>query len=158
MMRSIAVLLLTFVAGMTSSLAQEADTKAVVEIKGMLEKHDKAFNEQNLAAIMETFAPGPKTVVLGTGPGERWVGKEEIDAAYKEMFKDFDPGSMTATCTWKVGDVMGNLAWLMAMCQLTDYLKNVKREYGLNISAVLEKMDGKWYFRAMHFSNLTGGQ
>lgn len=149
------LLLLTFA---VPSLAQEIDPKVVAEIKDLLKQHDEAMNNQNLTSIMEMYAAGPKTVLMGTGPGERWVGKEEIESAYSQFFKDFDPGSMTSKCTWTVGDSVGDMAWLMAMCRVTDYLANQQREYALNVSTVLEKQEGKWHFRALHFSNLTGGQ
>ncbi|MFL6254177.1 MAG: hypothetical protein ACJ74T_04090, partial [Pyrinomonadaceae bacterium] len=51
--------------------AAAADPKVVDEIKAVLEKHDKALGEKNLDAVLETFAPAPNTVVLGTGPSER---------------------------------------------------------------------------------------
>lgn len=32
-----------------------------------------------------------------------------------------------------------------------------KREYELNVSGVLRKISGKWYFQSLHYSNVTGG-
>ncbi len=135
-------------------LAQEIDP----ELMDMLRKHDQALNEQDLATVMATYAPQGSIVLMGTGPGERWVGKEEIEDAYMHFFQDFDPGSLSTECTWNSMDARGNIAWAMIMCHFTDFLKNQKREYAINISAVLEKLEGQWYFRTFHFSNLTGGQ
>jgi uncharacterized protein (TIGR02246 family) len=157
-LRSLPLFFLLLWALAVPSLAQEADPEVMAEIKDLLKQHDEAMNNQNLTSVMEMYAAGPKTVLMGTGPGERWVGKEEIKSAYAEFFKDFDPGSMTSKCTWTVGDYVGDMAWLMAMCRITDYLANQQRDYALNLSAVLEKQEGKWHFRALHFSNLTGGQ
>ncbi len=135
-------------------LAQEIDP----ELMDMLGKHDQALSEQDLATVMATYAPQGSIVLMGTGPGERWVGKEEIEDAYMHFFQDFDPGSLSTECTWNSMDARGNIAWAMVMCHFTDFLRNQKREYAINISAVLEKLEGQWYFRTFHFSNLTGGQ
>src|SRR3954451_19297933 len=71
-----------------------ADPKVVDEIRAVLAKHDKALGEKNLDSVLETFAPAPNMVVLGTSPAERWVGPQEIKVAYTEIFKDYDPGTM----------------------------------------------------------------
>jgi len=138
-------------------LAQTIDSQVRDEIRETLKKHDKALNEQDMAGVMATYAPGENTVLLGTGPGERWVGAAEIESAYTEFFKDYDPNTVDINCTWSSAGAKGEVAWLVAMCQITDFLKNQQREFALNISAVLEKLEGQWRFRMFHFSNLTGG-
>jgi uncharacterized protein (TIGR02246 family) len=150
---AVIVFTLLWVTG-TPCLAQEIDP----EIMDMLRRHDQALSEQDLATVMATYAPEGTIVLMGTGPGERWVGKEEIEDAYMHFFQDFDPGSLRTECTWHSLDTQGTISWLMIMCHFTDYLKNQKRDYALNISAVLEKQEDQWYFRTFHFSNLTGGE
>ena len=135
--------------------AQAANDKAVSDLQALLGKHDQAFKQQDAAAVMGVYAPGANTVLMGTGPGERWVGKDEIQFAYTQMFKDFDKGMFAATCYWRAGGVNGNMAWLATMCKISDSLKNKPREYELNVTAVAEKVAGKWLFRSVHFSNLT---
>ena len=97
-------------------------------------------------------------MLLGTGEGERWLGKEEIQAAYAELFKSFDPGSRETRCTWTKAEVKSNLAWVASMCWVSDFLKNEKREYATNLTIVLEQLDSKWYFRVVHFSNNNAGE
>src|SRR5215204_6227184 len=135
--------------------AAAADPKVVDEIKAVLEKHDKALDEKNLDAVLDTFAPEPNTVVLGTGPGERWVGAQEIRAAYTEIFKDYDPGTMKVNCDWKTGNSDGASAWLAATCVAKDSQKGQAREYPLNVSAAMVKRDGRWRFTMLHMSNPT---
>jgi uncharacterized protein (TIGR02246 family) len=132
-----------------------ADPKVVEEVRAVLAKHDKALGEKNLEAVLETFAPAPNTVVLGTGPAERWVGAQEIKAAYTEIFKDYDPGSMKVDCEWKSGNSDGTMAWLAATCVAKDSLKGKAREYPLNVSAAMVKQDGQWRFTMLHMSNPT---
>lgn len=76
----------------------------------LLSKHDEALKQHDLNGIMALFAPGPKTVVLGTGPGEKYQGAQKIREAYGEIFKDFDKGTLTHNCYWKDGAVSGNMA------------------------------------------------
>jgi len=138
-----------------TAAASAADPRVVDEIKAVLEKHDKALGEKNLDAVLETFAPAPNTVVLGTGPSERWVGAQEIRAAYTEIFKDYDPGTMKVNCDWKTGNSDGASAWLAATCVAKDSLKGQAREYPLNVSAAMVKQDGRWRFTMLHMSNPT---
>ena len=135
----------------------KADPKVVEEVKEMLAKHDKALNDKNIDAVMATFSTDPKTVVLGTGEGERFVGQQAIKEAYTEVFKDYDAGTLNHACDWKTGgaDPGGMTAWLAATCQMKDSLKDVKREYVLNVSGALEKQGGQWRFVMLHMSNAT---
>ena len=139
-----------------SSPSANTDKKVTLdEIREVLAQHDKALNEKNLDAVMATFSTDPKTVVLGTGAEERWVGPQEIRAAYTEMFKDYDAGTLQTNCDWKTGgaDDSGTMAWLAAICAAKDSLQGKTREYKLNVSAAMQKQDGKWRFVMLHMSN-----
>ena len=148
----VAICLLSF-AGVQ---AQKEANGNLVQIVALLQKHDDALNQHDLDGVMSVFAPSANTVVLGTGPGERWQGKDEIRAAYTEIFKDFDKGTSTRNCDWKTGEVAGATAWMASMCKFSDSKDGQKREYELNVSGVLRKIGGKWYFQSLHYSNLTG--
>lgn len=136
--------------------AQGGKSGAAVDIMDLLKRHDDAMNQQDLNAVLALFASDAKTVVLGTGPGERYQGIGEIKTAYTEFFKDYDKGTLARECYWKDGGGSGNMAWGAAMCKFTDSMGDRKREYGLNVSTVVEKRSGKWQFVMVHFSNLTG--
>jgi ketosteroid isomerase-like protein len=128
---------------------------SVDDLKAVLAAHDKALSDKSLDAVMGTFSTDPKTVVLGTGAEEKWVGPDAIKGAYTEMFKDYDPGTLTTNCDWKEGgtDADGNLAWMAAICSCKDSLAGKSREYKLNVSAAMTKQDGKWRFIMLHMSN-----
>jgi len=143
--------------GAGASPTPSATTESVDQIAALLQQHDDAMNRQDLDGVINVFAPGPKTVAMGTGPGERWQGRDEIRGAYTEIFKDFDKGTSTHNCDWKTGQITGNTAWLAAMCKFSDSKAGKKREYELNVSGALEKQGDKWYFTMLHYSNLTGG-
>jgi uncharacterized protein (TIGR02246 family) len=134
--------------------AQGSSTRA--DVAELLKKHDEALNQHNLEGVLALYAPSPKTVMLGTGPGEKYQGKAEIKAAYTEIFKDFDKGTLTHSCYWRDGGGSGNMVWGAAMCKLADAKGEKKREYELNVSLVAEKQGGKWQFVLLHYSNVVG--
>jgi uncharacterized protein (TIGR02246 family) len=132
-----------------------AADKPAADVREVFQAHEKAFSSHDLKGVMALYAPGDKTVVMGTGPGEVWVGSAQIEEAYKHFFADFDSGTIKRTCPWELGDIRGDVGWLNATCDYQDSLKDKPRAYALNVSVVLVKHDGAWKIRAMHFSNLT---
>lgn len=137
----------------------KVDTKMVEEVQAMLAAHDKALNDQDVAGVMATFSTDPKTVLLGTGAGERFVGQEAIKNAYTEIVKDYDKGTFEPNCEWKEGgaDEAGKMAWLAATCNAKDSKKGVKREYVLNVTGTVIKEPAGWRFISLHMSNAPGG-
>src|SRR5262245_11906568 len=127
------------------------------EIINLIQQHDDALNQHDLEKLLSLYAPGPRTVILGTGPGERYQGRDEIRTAYTEFFKDFDKGTLTRECYWKDGEVTGTTtAWVAAMCKFNDSLAKKPREYEINLSASLQKSNNRWQFTLLHFSQLIG--
>jgi uncharacterized protein (TIGR02246 family) len=137
-------------------LAQAQGSSIRPDIAELLKQHDEALNQHNLAGVLAVYSSSPKTVVLGTGPGEKYQGQEEIKTAYTEIFKDFDKGTLTHSCYWKDGGGSDDVVWGAAMCKFTDAKGDKKREYELNVSIVAEKQGGKWQFVMMHYSNVVG--
>jgi uncharacterized protein (TIGR02246 family) len=135
---------------------QTAQGPAQGEIAAMLQKHDDAMNQHDIDGVMALFSPNPKTVMIGTGPGEKFQGLAEIRSAYTEMFKDFDKGTLTHSCYWKDGRGSGNVVWGAFMCKFSDTKDGKSRAYELNVSAVAEKQGGKWQLVMLHYSNLVG--
>jgi hypothetical protein len=135
--------------------ASATATAAADEIRTLLQQHDKALSEKNIDNLLATFSSQPNTVVLGTGSEEKWVGQSEIKAAYTEMFKDYDPGTMDCSCDWRTGgaDEGKTMAWMAAICPCKDSLKGKTREYKLNVTATVEKQNGAWKFVSLHMSN-----
>lgn len=139
--------------------AQPAETDPVKEeVKAVLNQHDEAMGKQDLKTLLSLYADDPTIVMMGTGPGEFWKGKAEVETAYKEFLKDFKAGSLKHQCTDTSGGHQGDVAWLVASCDMQDITPDgQKREYVLNVSTVLKKEKGSWKFQTLHFSNLTSG-
>ena len=136
---------------------QPTESKEMAAVKEAIQKHDEALNKQDLAALMDTYAANADIVLMGTGPGEVWVGKQNIEETYKHFFKDFKAGSLKHDCPWSMSDQKDNVAWLAVSCQMQDVGKKGKRSYVLNLSAMLIKEQAEWKFQMMHFSQLTSG-
>ena len=143
---------------MSAYTARAQDNPEVKQLVDLLGQHDDALGKKDLDSLMKLYADGNNTVVMGTGPGEKWQGKDQIRDAFSHIVNDFDAGSQTRDCYWKTGGVNGNTAWVSAMCKMGDARNKKKREFELNVSAVFEKIDDKWLFRSMHYSNLVRGK
>jgi ketosteroid isomerase-like protein len=153
---SIATLLVVLCFCAPLYLAQTGQGAARGDIAEMLKKHDDAMNQHDLDGVLALYSTNPKTVVIGTGPGEKFQGQAEIRDAYSEMFKDYDKGTLNHSCYWKDGRASGNMTWGAFMCKFSDSKGDKKREYELNVTAVAEKQEDKWQFVMVHYSNLVG--
>jgi len=136
--------------------AAEQDSPEVAELRDLLRKLDKAFDQQDLDGVLVCYADLPRTLLMGTGPGEYWVGKEAIAEAYAEMFKDFDVGSHTFEYKLRRGNIGTDMAYLSTAGLVTCNVDGEPHEYVLNITLVAEKVDGEWKIVNHHYSNLTG--
>lgn len=138
----------------TPAVAHAAESEeSVEELKALLAAHNKAFTAHDLKGVLATLSP--KIAVMGTAPGELWVGHQEVSSAYTHFFEDFDPGKQHFEDLWHQGNVGPNGAWLMTMSKVTFTKGGAKTEFGLNMSILCEKEAGRYLVRAMHFSNLT---
>jgi len=135
------------------SQAGSTDSQAEADIQKLMESYREAVGKQDLPGVMKSFADGPDTVVMGTGPGELYVGKESIENAYRAFFSNFQ--TEKGKITWMKSGVNGNAAWILGTSLITQNLKKGKNEFELNWSAVLEKKGGEWKIVALHFSHLT---
>ncbi|HYQ92853.1 MAG TPA: nuclear transport factor 2 family protein, partial [Candidatus Competibacteraceae bacterium] len=92
MWRSLALAFLLSVTVGPAWTQQATESKEMEAIKKTLQEHDEALNKQDLAALMDTYAANANILLMGTGPGEVWVGKQNIEETYKHFFKDFKAG------------------------------------------------------------------
>jgi uncharacterized protein (TIGR02246 family) len=136
------------------SQAGQTDAKAEAGIKKLMDSYRAAVGKQDLAGVMKSFADGPDTVVMGTGPGELYLGKESIENAYRAFFSNFQTEKNKVT--WMKSGVSGNAAWILGTSLITQAQKKGQNEFEMNWSAVLEKKGDEWKIVALHFSHLTG--
>ncbi len=94
--------------------------------------------------------------IMGTGPGEFWVGPEEIKIAYEHFFETFDKGAQVFEYQFRTGGVGTDMGWLMASGNVTAKKDGKEFAFPLNISLTVAKKSEEWRIAAMHFSTLTG--
>ncbi|HEY5778185.1 MAG TPA: nuclear transport factor 2 family protein, partial [Terrimicrobiaceae bacterium] len=141
-----------------SAQAEEA-AKAnpeVEKIQALLKAHDEAMTNHNLDGVMKCLTE--KAAIMGTGPGEVWVGPEEIKVAYEHFFEGFDKGQQVFQYQFKIGGVGADMGWLMASGNVTGKKDGKDIAFPLNISMTVAKESGDWRIASMHFSTLTGDE
>jgi ketosteroid isomerase-like protein len=142
---------------MGTTAAQEDSAKEnpeIEKIRSLLRAHDKALANHNLKGVMACL--GDRAAIMGTGPGEIWVGPTEIKVAYEHFFEEFDKGQQKFDYHFKIGSLSSDMGWLMASGNVTGKKDGKKLAFPLNISLTVTKKSGTWLIAAMHFSTLTG--
>jgi uncharacterized protein (TIGR02246 family) len=147
----ITLVLALVVFGGSLGVAADTDSALNKEITDFVQAYTQAFQAKDLDAIMAMYSEN--AVLLGTGPGERYEGMEEIRGAYMEYLKAFDKEE--STLTWYKAASHGDVVWASGMSQLVDYFKNIKTQFAMNWSLVLVKQDGAWKFAQRHISNIS---
>jgi ketosteroid isomerase-like protein len=155
--------ILTGVAGLSAlalsgSAAQAADREKdnpeVARIRALLKAHDEAMTNHDLKGVMACLAE--RAAIMGTGPGEVWLGPGEIKAAYKHFFEGFDKGEQKFEYQFKIGGVRSDMGWLMASGNVVGKKDGKELSFPLNLSLTVGKNGGEWRIVAMHFSTLIG--
>jgi len=135
----------------------EVDQPTVDAVRVLWESQHKALDAHDVEGVLATYADSDDIMLMGTGPGEHWVGKAEVKDAYTHFMESFDPHTMEVKCGEGAGSAQGDVVWLTAVCHFTDRQKDQARQYVTNVSAVVLKQNDAWRFHTMHFSHLTGG-
>jgi len=136
------------------SKTERPQNKEIPEIRALLNAHDTAFTNHDLEGVLATYADGDAIVLMGTGPGELWSGKEEIKGAYAEMFKGFDKGQQNFEYKFRTGGIHDPSAWLTTAGVVKLKHEGKDHEFVLNLSLVLEKKGDAWKIVSLHYSNL----
>ncbi len=119
-----------------------------------MKTHDEAMTNHDLKGVMACLTE--KAAIMGTGPGEIWVGPEDIKVAYKHFFEGFDKGEQNFEYQFKIGGVGTDMGWLMASGNVTGKKDGKDVAFPLNISLTVAKNAGDSRIAAMHFSTLAG--
>jgi uncharacterized protein (TIGR02246 family) len=133
---------------------EEEGGDALAGVRSILQGYITAFQAKDIDGVMAVFANAPNTVMMGTGPDEIWLGKDDIRMAHLAFFTGFEKESSERTLVSVGAD--GDVAWLTGYIVATQKGINNKNTFQVNLSMVLEQIEDNWYISAMHFSNLTG--
>lgn len=118
-----------------------------------LKNYIKAYESKDIEGVMAVFADSPNTVMMGTGPDEVWVGKDDIRRAHDAFMANSEQEtSEKEIISTGAGE---GFAWLTGAVAVTRKNGEDKETFQLNLSMVLEQDESTWYITAMHFSKLT---
>ena len=134
----------------------EVEQPTIDAVNTLWQAQHKALDAHDIDGVMATYADTDDIMLMGTGPGEHWVGKTEVRDAYAHFAENFDPYTMEVQCGEGAGSSRGDVLWLTAVCQYSDQKKEDRRQFVANFSAVLVKEGGGWRFSSIHFSHMTG--
>jgi uncharacterized protein (TIGR02246 family) len=139
-----------------SARAEEASepNPEIAKIRALLKAHDDAMTNHDLTGVMKCLTDN--AAIMGTGPGEFWVGPEEIKTAYEHFFETFDKGEQDFQYQFRVGGVGADMGWLMTSGNVTAKKDGKEFTFPMNISLTVAKKSDDWRIAAMHFSTLTG--
>lgn len=126
--------------------------------KAVIAQHNKALNAQDLKGVMTLYASDPNTFLMGTGPGETYVGDEAIGGAYDQVFNRFEANTLSFNYDWICTGSLGNLAWFAVTTTMEGTVNKEKRERAFNMSGTLLKEKGTYRILSMHFSRLGAEQ
>lgn len=132
----------------------EAENPELEPIRALLNAYDVAFTNQDLDGVMATLSE--KAAIMGCGPGEIWVGPDEIKAAYRHLFEGFDVGEQSFDYEFNIGQVTSDAGWMMTSGNVNGTKDGKEFTFPVNISLSVTKDGGKWLIAAMHFSTVTG--
>jgi len=122
------------------------------QVTALLEQHDKALSAHDVKGVMKTYVAGPEIFLMGTGPGEIFLGKEEVEGAYSQLFTRFDKGSLSFTYDRVSAGSRGDIAWFAAEGTAKGKVKDELKVIRYNLSGTLLKQKDAWFFIAIHFS------
>jgi ketosteroid isomerase-like protein len=152
--RGLLLALLLCFALVSPCLAKQGDAKITAEVKSVIEQHNMALNTQNIKGIMSIYSSNPSTVLMGTGPGETYVGEEGLSGAYNQIFNRFKADTLSFKYDWVATGSKGDIAWFAVTTTMSGVVNNEQKERAFNMSGLLQKEKGKWRIVSMHFSRL----
>ncbi|MEI6260098.1 MAG: nuclear transport factor 2 family protein [Deltaproteobacteria bacterium] len=152
--RGLLLALLSCFALVSPCLAKQGDAKITAEVKSVIEQHNLALSAQNIKGIMSIYSSDPSTVLMGTGPGEAYVGEEGLSGAYNQIFNRFKADSLSFKYDWVATGSKGDIAWFAVTTTMSGIVNNEQKERAFNMSGLLRKDKGKWRIVSMHFSRL----
>jgi ketosteroid isomerase-like protein len=138
----------------TAHAQDKADNPQLDAIRALLKAHDDAMTSHDLKGVMATLSD--KASIMGSGPGEMWVGPEEIKDAYEHFFQGYDKGQQEFEYKFKHGGLGADMGWLMASGNVKAKKDGKAVTFPLNVSLTVSKAGDQWKIASMHFSTLTG--
>ncbi len=144
------VLSITAVIMMGVTTFATADSKTDQEIKDFLAQYQVAYSRKDVNAIMKMIAPEANVVFFEADEKGRYVGPEQIRAAYEGSLKEVK--SVKGQYKWTSVGSKDDVGWFATEVLFDVDTGEDKFQQMGRWSGVLEKKDGKWLLLQSHFS------
>ena len=151
-MRSAILLVLSIATAITigATTVATADSKTDQEIKSFLAQFQAAYSKKDVNAIMKMIAPEANVVFFEADEKGRYVGTDQVRAAYEGSLKEVK--SVKGQYKWTSVGSKDDVGWFATEVLFdVDTGEDKFQQMGL-WSGVLEKKDGKWLLIQSHFS------
>jgi len=130
----------------------EAEKRTEAEIRVVLERMAKAYENKDVDAVMSCYAPDPDVVSIGTGKDEKYIGPEQLRRAHERDFAQSESISMTFDGLSVSTAAAGKVAWFAS--DITVHVEASGKHLTLSgrLTGVVENRGGKWLLVQGHFS------
>jgi ketosteroid isomerase-like protein len=126
------------------------DDKIQKAVRRLLEEYSQAYQNKDVAGILELFIDSDDLVVIGTGDDE-WVnGINELKSGFERDMGQADNINV------KFRDISisssSNVAWLSSHMNMEATVKGQEIYIPGRLTAVVLEKNGKWLFANLHYS------
>ncbi|MFH1454365.1 MAG: nuclear transport factor 2 family protein [Armatimonadota bacterium] len=173
MKKAIIALLLVIGVFMVCGCTQKVDIAAeTAQVKAVLDQNLKATENEDINLLGQVYSQGPEVMVIGTAPGEEFVGWATFSEAMNKQFEKFDNVKLNVrnqiikvhesgkvAWFWEVVDFSADVKYKEAeMDKDTKEVKEVEKVKpvnfaGVRFTGILEKTkENKWVVVQSHMS------
>jgi ketosteroid isomerase-like protein len=146
----IMLLLVLIVTAVGAITFVQADAKTDQEVKDFLTQYEAAYEKKDVGALMKLIAPGAEVVFFEADEKGRYVGPDQIKAAYENSLKQVK--SIKGEYKWTSVGSKGDVAWFATEVSFKVDTGEDKFQQLGRWTGVLEKKTGKWLLLQSHFS------
>ncbi len=128
----------------------EADKKIQDEIMAVMDAFCSAYEQRDMAAVLDCMARDDDVITFGAGDDERSQGLEELKEQLARDWSESDEatleiGKHSVSCA-------GCCAWIAALAVIHVRLDDEVFDYDTRLTAVFEKRGDKWLIMHWHLS------
>lgn len=124
------------------------------EITAALERLNRLLSEKD-PAIVEEFAPGADTILIGSEAGEIAAGRAQLEEFFQHIL------SLPVTLGWEWEEIKvsaaGGVAWFYAAGEVVMRGADGRQSAPYRMTGVLERIGERWLWRQLHGSEPAGG-
>jgi ketosteroid isomerase-like protein len=134
----------------------KADTQTEAAVQATFEQTRRAYEQRDMARLLELFAPDPDLVMYGTGADEKRLGLAQVQAQAQRDWAQTEAASFE--WSWTSISSAGSVAWVAADVIGHARVSGQEVQFPLRLTGVLERRGERWLWVQWHFSVAAAGQ